>query len=141
VPARSVVVDAGPIVAALVANDEHHAWTNAHLSRLAPPLLTCEAVLSEAAFIVRRLGGSPSAVPALVEKGVLRVEFSLQDHAAHLAALMKRYARVPMSLADACLVRMAEVVEEAVVMTFDSDFRIYRVHGRKVIRLLSPEGI
>lgn len=139
--ARSVIVDAGPIVAALIANDEHHAWTSEQLSRLRPPMLTCEPALSEAAFIVRRLGGDPGAVPALVEKGVLRVGFSVQEQAAYLAALMRRYAQVPMSLTDACLVRMAELLDDAIVVTFDSDFRIYRRHGRKVIPLLAPEGV
>ena len=124
-----------------MANDERHAWTSEQLSRLRPPMLTCEPALSEAAFIVRRLGGDPSAVPALVENGVLRVAFSVQEQAAYLAALMQRYAQVPMSLTDACLVRMAELLDDAVVVTFDSDFRIYRKHGRKVIPLLAPEGV
>jgi predicted nucleic acid-binding protein len=140
-PAGNVVVDAGPIVASLIANDGHHAWITEQLARLRPPMLTCEPALSEAAFVVRRLGGDPAAVPALVEKGVLRVEFSVQEQAAYLAALMRRYAKVPMSLTDACLVRMAELLGDAVVLTFDSDFRIYRKHSRKVIPLLAPEGV
>ena len=139
--ARSVVVDAGPIIAWLVADDARHAWTNEQLSRLRPPLLTCEAALAEAAFIVKRLGGSPSTVPALVDKGVLRVAFSMQEHAAQLAALMRRYAEAPMSLADACLVRMIELLDDAVLMTFDSDFRIYRKHNRRLIPLLAPESV
>ncbi|HEY1291373.1 MAG TPA: PIN domain-containing protein [Burkholderiales bacterium] len=139
--ARNVVVDAGPIVASLVASDAHHAWTRDELSRMRPPLLTCEAALLEAAFIVQRAGGHPDAVPALVERGMLRIAFSLQDQAAHLAALMRRYATLPMSLTDACLVRMAELLDDAVVMTFDSDFRVYRKHNRRVIPLLAPEGV
>jgi len=138
---RNVVVDAGPIVASLIANDERHAWTSEQLSRLRPPLLTCEPALGEAAFIVTRLGGDSSAVPALVEKGVLRIAFSVQDQAACLAVLMRRYAQVPMSLTDACLVRMTELLDDAVLVTFDSDFRIYRRHTRKVIPLLAPEGL
>ena len=104
-------------------------------------MLTCEPALGEAAFIVKRLGGDSSAVPALVEKGVLRIAFSVQDQAAYLAALMRRYAQVPMSLTDACLVRMTELLDDAVLVTFDSDFRIYRRHTRKVIPLLAPEGL
>ena len=139
--ARNVVVDAGPIIASLVAGDERHAWTSEQLSRLRPPLLTCEAALSEAAFVVKRLGGDPAAVPMLVEAGVLGIAFSVQDQAAHLRALMRRYAQVPMSLTDACLVRMTELIDDAVVLTFDSDFRVYRKQGRKVIALLAPEGV
>jgi len=124
-----------------MANDERHGWTSGQLSRLRPPLLTCEAVLGEASFVVKRLGGDSGAIPPLVEKGALRVEFSLQDQAGYVSALMRRYARVPMSLADACLVRMTELLDDAVLLTFDSDFRIYRKHTRKVIPLLAPEGV
>lgn len=111
------------------------------LGRLRPPLLTCEPALSEAAFIVKRLGGNPSSVPTLVEKGVLRIAFSVQEQAARLSALMRRYAQVPMSLTDACVVRMTELLDNAVVLTFDSDFRIYRRHVRKIIPLLAPEDL
>ncbi len=136
--ARNVVVDAGPIIASLVANDARHAWAREQFSRLRPPLFTCEPVLSEVAFVLERLGGEASAAPALVEKGVLRVAFSVQEQAASLQVLMRRYAEVPMSLADACLVRMAELIDDATVMTFDADFRIYRRRGRQVIPLLAP---
>jgi len=125
----------------LSAGDAQHGWTLEHLSRLKPPLLTCEPVLSEAAFIVSRIGGEPSVVPALLDKGVLRIDFSIQDQAGHLRALMDRYSKLPMSLADACLVRMSELIDDSVVMTFDSDFRIYRKSNRKVIPLMAPEGI
>lgn len=140
-PARNVVVDAGPIVALLIADDARHAWTRAEWSVIRPPLLTCEPALGEAAFVLLRLGRDPAVVPRLVERGVLRVAFSVQEQAASVAALMERYSQVPMSLADACLVRMAELLEEAAVMTFDSDFRIYRKHNRRVIPLVAPEGV
>lgn len=139
--ARNVVVDAGPIVASLIAGDDLHEWTREQLSSLRPPLLTCEPVLSEAAFVVKRLGGDPGAVPALVEKGVLRIEFSLQAQAGEVRALMNRYRGVPMSLADACLVRMSELIADSAVMTMDGDFRIYRKNGRRMIPLIAPSGV
>jgi predicted nucleic acid-binding protein len=138
---RNVVVDAGPVVALLIEADEHYLWTKEQWSRLKPPMLTCEPVLSEAGFVLERLGGDPSAVPALVEKGVLKVGFSVQEHATYLRALMERYRNVPMSLADACLVRMTELLDDAAVMTFDSDFRIYRRSGRNIIPLIAPADI
>ena len=138
---KSIVVDAGPIVALLIEADLHHSWTREQWSRLKPPMLTCEPALSEAGFILKRLGGDPSAVPALVEKGVLKVSFSVQEQAAYLRVLMERYSETPMSLADACLVRMTELLDDAAVMTFDSDFRIYRRGGRKMIPLIAPEGV
>jgi predicted nucleic acid-binding protein len=138
---RNVVVDAGPIVASLIEADTHHRWTTEQWARLKPPMLTCESVLSEAGFILKRLGGDPSTVPALVDRGVLRIGFSMQDQAASVRALMQRYGQVPMSLADACLVRMTELLNDPAVMTFDSDFRIYRRSGRAVVPLIAPEGI
>jgi predicted nucleic acid-binding protein len=105
---------------------------------LLPPLLTCEPVLTEAAFLVRRAGGTGGEIPALVRKGVLRVAFAVQQEAAALEALMRRYRNVPMSLADACLVRMSEATDEATVFTLDADFGIYRRRGRMVIPTLMP---
>jgi predicted nucleic acid-binding protein len=138
---RNVAVDAGPIVSFLVGDDAMHTWTKERFSALLPPLLTCEPVLSEAGFILERLGGDPAKVPELVEKGVLRVAFGVQEHAKQLTALMRSYANVPMSLADACLVRMTELLDDVIVVTFDADFRIYRRHRRLLIPLLAPEGI
>lgn len=139
--ARNVVVDAGPIVAWLDAADARHRWAVAQIGRLTPPLLTCEAVLSEAAHLVRRGGGDPASVLALVLKGIVQVGISVQEHAAQLHILMEKYSRIPMSLADACLVRISELVDDPVVMTFDADFQIYRRSGRKVIPLVAPEDI
>jgi predicted nucleic acid-binding protein len=139
--AESVVVDAGPIVAWLNGRDARHEWAKGEFARLRPPLLTCEPVLAEAAFLVQRSGGDPGAVLALVVKGVLRVAISLQDEAAHLHALTRRYRNVPMSLADACLVRLSELLDNVSVMTLDADFRVYRRKGRQVIPILAPEGV
>jgi predicted nucleic acid-binding protein len=139
--AGNVVVDAGPIVAWLNGRDAQHEWAKGEFGRLKPPLRTCEPVLAEAAFLVQRSGGDPGAVLALVVKGVLRVAISLQDEAAHLHALMRRYHDVPMSLADACLVRLSELVDDVYVMTLDGDFRIYRRKGRQVIPIRAPEGV
>jgi predicted nucleic acid-binding protein len=65
----------------------------------------------------------------------------MQQQAAYLRTLMERYEDVPMSLADACMVRMTELFDNAAVMTFDADFRIYRRSGRKIIPLVAPEEI
>lgn len=105
---------------------------------LTPPLLTCEPVLTEASFLVRRAGGTGGEIAALVRKGVLQVAFALQQEAAAVESLMRRYRSVPMSLADACLVRMSETMDEVVVFTLDADFGIYRRRGRQVIPTLSP---
>jgi len=136
---RHRLIDTGPLVALLNAGDRYHAWARDTLDSMEPPLLTCDAVLSEACFLVRRLKGGSSAVLTLVERGVIRPSFRLEEEAGAVGRLMKKYESVPMSLADACLVRMTELEEETVILTLDSDFRIYRRSGRKAIRLIAPE--
>ena len=135
---RRLIVDTGPIVSFLNANDSHHAWTRALLDRTEPPLATCEAVLSEACFLLRTLHSGPDAVLDLVERGVLVVGFSLSTEIVAVRKLAARYANVPMSLADACLVRMAELDDKAAVLTFDSDFAVYRKNRRQVIPTVRP---
>ena len=134
----SVVVDTGPIVAMLDADETNHEWVMGQIRRLRPPLLTCEAVLTEAAFLVARGGSTPDVIPQLVTRGLLTVAKLFDDDAAAIAKLMIRYRSVPISLADACLVRLAERTSNATVFTLDSDFRIYRQKGRRIIPLLSP---
>jgi predicted nucleic acid-binding protein len=139
--AEKVLVDTGPIVAILIPKDQHHQWAKEQFSVLLPPLLTCEAVLSEAQFIVHRLGGNPIAVLEMVTKGVLNLAFSLEAETERLIKLQRSYQNVPMTLADACLVRMSELHTQSRVLTTDSDFRIYRRHSRQVISLLAPHGV
>ena len=105
----------------------------------APPLLTCEPVLTEAAFLLKREGRDTDPLFALLDRGVIRIGLSIQEQQADLRALMRRYRNRPMSLADACLVRLSEIHAAAEVLTLDSDFRIYRRHGNKVIALRMPE--
>ena len=133
-----IIIDTGPIVALLNKRDEFHEWARETLDGLAPPLLTCEPVLAEASYIVRRLDGGPAAVLDLVTRGVLEVAFRLDHELLSLRTLITKYASVPMSLADACLVRMAEMRPRAAILTLDSDFGIYRRSGRHTLRLIRP---
>lgn len=136
----TVVVDTGPIVALLDADEARHDWARARFEDLRAPLLTCQAVLSEASFLLRRAGADPSLPVRLVRRGVLEVAslFDTDTDADALARLMRRYADVPMSFADACLVRIVEKTRDASVMTLDSGFAIYRQARRRTIPLLAP---
>lgn len=136
----TVVADTGPIVALLDADEAHHEWARKQFEVLAAPLLTCEAVLSEASFLLARAGADPSMPVTLVERGVLRVTRVLSSPEDVLAVgrMIRRYRNVPMSLADACLVRMVERADQASVLTLDSDFRVYRQENRRVIPVLTP---
>jgi len=136
--AASVVVDTGPIVALLDADDQHHAWVKTQFERLRPPLITCEAVLTEASFLIARGGGEAASVIELVERGVLNIAQLFNSEAASVARLMRRYKNVPMSVADACLVRLIELTSQSTLFTMDSDFEIYRQRGRRLIPLLAP---
>ena len=133
------LLDTGPLVSFLAAGLRHHAWAVEQWKLLRPPLLTCEPVLTEAAFLLGREGCSADALFDLLERGVIRVAIAIEKERADLRALMQRYRNRPMSLADACLVRLSEIHASAEVFTLDSDFRIYRRHGNRVISVLMPD--
>jgi uncharacterized protein len=134
----NVLVDAGPLVAWLNADDEHHSWARQQFEHLRPPLFTCEAAIMEAAFLLTGPRLDPTAVVTLISRGVLQVSFALQTESEVVADLMRRYRNVPMSMADACLVRMSEIYENCAVLTTDSDFMIYRRFGRRSIPTVLP---
>ena len=135
------VVDTGPLVAPFSRADQYQHWAREEFERLTPPLFTCEAVLSETQLLVRERGGNPLAVLEMVKRGMLNVAFELEDEVERLLELQRSYADVPISLADACLVRMTELHARSRVMTTDSDFRIFRRNRRQIIPLLAPPGI
>ena len=134
--AASVLVDAGFVIALLSRRDRHHRWAVAQSPGLPPPWKTCDAVLSEA-FHLLGSRGRP-ALSALLRRGAVVLAFELADELDRVLNLMQKYADVPMSLADACLVRMSETMADPVIFTTDTDFRIYRRHGRQVIPRRTP---
>jgi uncharacterized protein len=133
-----VLLDTGPLVSFLAAGLTHHIWVCEQWKRLRPPLLTCEPVLTEAAFLLKREGRAVDDLFELLERRVIRVGLQVEEQQADLRALLQRYRDRPMSLADACLVRMAELHADSRVFTLDNDFRLYRRHGNKVIPVLMP---
>ena len=135
---RRVILDTGPLVAIINGRDKYHKWATLQWSQIDPPLLTCEAVLSEACFLLGSLDGGKIAVLKLVQRRILHIPFSLVEHTNQISWLLKKYSNVPMSLADACLVRMAELYSESTILTLDADFSIYRKNKRQVIPILSP---
>ena len=136
---KRVIADAGPLVAYLKRDDQQHAWAEEMFRRFHTPLRTCDAVLSEAFFLLQQTHGGGEQLLALLERGLVVPDFNLAAELPAIAQLLRRYRSVPMSLADACLVRMAEQERDVAVFTLDSDFKIYRRHGRQTIPLISPE--
>jgi len=134
--ARNVLVDAGFLVALLSRRDSHHPWAVMQAPGHAPPWRTCEAVLSEA-FHLLGARGVPG-LSALLRRRALIAAFDLDNDVESVLRLLQKYANVPMSLADACLVRMTETLPDPVILTTDSDFRIYRRHSRQVVPCMMP---
>jgi predicted nucleic acid-binding protein len=133
-----VLLDTGPLLTFLAEGLEHHDWVCAQWASIPSPMLTCEPVFTEAAFLLEREGLAADPLFVLMERGVIRVGLHVEEHQAELRALMRRYQNRPMSLADACLVRMSEIYAGATVFTLDSDFLVYRRHGRNVLPVLMP---
>ena len=105
---------------------------------MSDPLWTCEAVVSEAVFLLQAEGADPDPILRLIERGLVRLDFALDEHHPDVFRLLRKYRDRPMSVADACLVRMAELADASQVFTTDRDFLVYRRKGRHVIPLLSP---
>ncbi|MGH9200262.1 MAG: type II toxin-antitoxin system VapC family toxin [Vicinamibacterales bacterium] len=135
---RGVVLDTGPLVALVNARDRHHDWSVLQWSQIEPPLLTCESVISEACFLLGQTRSGAAPVLEMLARNALSTSFRLSEHARNVRSLMRKYSDVPMSVADACLVRMAEITTHSTVLTLDRDFKLYRKHGRQVIPLLIP---
>ena len=134
----NVLVDTGPLVAFLVETDSHHAWAVERFQELPAPFLTCEPVLTETFYLVSRLHNGPRRFFELLSSGLLNVEFAVLAERAALRKLIYKYADIPMSLADACVVRMAEQIDGSLVFTTDNRFRAYRKNVRQLIPLIIP---
>lgn len=135
---KRVIVDTGPLVAYFDRDSEFHGWTRERFQELADPLISCQPVLTEALFILKRGGIDPDLILALVERGDLICDFDVRREIVSLRRLLKKYRDLPATLADVCLVRMSELHGDCTVLTLDSDFRIYRKNGRQVIPVISP---
>ncbi len=136
--ADPVVLDTGPLVAIIDGDDSRHEWAKAQLASLQPPFLTCEAVLSEAMFLLPHAKRGIPTLLSFLREGLVQVSFDFDDNLEAATRLIAKYQDPPMSMADACLVRMSELHDRARVFTLDSHFRFYRRHGRQSIPLIFP---
>ena len=133
---KNCIVDSGSLAALLDPREEHHVWARETLSRQPLPWLSCEAVLSEGFFLLHP--PHARALDQLLRRGHLRPAFNLTEELLQILALRAKYADVPMSLADACLVRMTETLPDPVVVPTDAAFKIYRRFNRQVVPCLMP---
>lgn len=132
----SVLLDTGVIVALLDRSERFHSQCVEVLSELSGALVTCEASVAEACYLLRDVRGAPEAVIANVGNGVFQIPVRLIDQAQSVEKLLKKYRDVPMDLADACLVDMADRLGTGRILTLDTDFEIYRWRARRKFELL-----
>ena len=135
---RGIILDTGPLVAYLASDEQHHKWATQQFKSHDGPIITCESVISEAWFLLQHNPAHLGRLRAMLADGVFDLTFHLEDHGSAIGALMDHYHDVPMSLADACLVRLSEIHSKLPLLTLDSDFKIYRRHGRQLIPVISP---
>jgi len=134
-----IIADTGVIAAFLNPKDQWREWTVEKWRTLPAPFMTCESVITEACFLLHHTKDGEQDVLSLVDAGILQIDFRLSDEAAAVKSLMKKYENVPMSFADACLVRMSETIKDSIVFTTDGDFHIYRKNGKQKVDLIIPE--
>jgi len=129
------ILDAGPLIAALNREDQYHSWACEILERLGPPFYSCPEAMAEAAALT----GQPVAIVEMINAGEIILAFDLSEHAAAVLSLLKKYADRNMDLADACIVRMTELMRDCRVITLDcADFAVYRRNGRGSIPIIAP---
>jgi predicted nucleic acid-binding protein len=133
-----ILADTGPLVALLNPRDQHHGWAMARFSEFTEPLVTCEPVLTEALFLLGASPGGAAALLSLWDRGSLLIDFSAEREKPTLRKLLTKYRDLPMSFADACLVRMTELHADVMVWTLDSHFGVYRRAGRQSIPRIVP---
>ena len=132
------IADTGLLVAFANRNDRHHEWAVGVAESVTEPLLTCEAVLAEAAFHLE----SVPLVLAMLREGLITLAFDCRDHLQQLSALAERYASRKPDLADLCLIRMSELFPRHNVVTVDrNDFRVYRRNKRETIPIVCPPDV
>ncbi len=132
------ILDTGAILAFLSRRDRFHMWAVAAFKKLPANLITCEAVLSELFFLLKSYPPGAESVIQMLQGGSLKV-LSLNQELDSITNLMRKYSDVPMSFADACLVRIAELSTRGIVVTLDSNFKTYRLKKNQKVSLMMPD--
>lgn len=136
-----IIVDTGPLVAFLRRNEQYHQWSRETFAAYKPPFYTSEPVLAEACFLIERGGGHADDLLEMLDRGLIVIGINIQDYVKAIRKQIVKYHNMPMSLADASLVLLSELQDRSLVLTLDSDFRIYRRFGRKTIPVMMPNEL
>ncbi len=133
-----VIVDTGPLYAMLDRGDKFFDWSTSQLKNIRPPLMTCDAVLTETFFLAAKDARACQALGVFLKKDIIISRFDSMANCGRVLELMATYRGTPMSFADACLVCMVENNPGSVIFTLDRDFTVYRQHRRRTIPLIAP---
>lgn len=136
---KRVIIDSGPLVAFLNKNDPYHEWVKTQFSIIIPPLITCESVISEACFLLGRFPKGVRHILELIQRELIILPIDFQAESLSIKSLLEKYNNIPMSLADACLVRLCEQLSESVVCTTNRNFTLYRKNKRDIIPVILPD--
>lgn len=135
---QQVILDTEPLIALIDRREPAHKWVTHQVMKIQPPLITCEAVISEAVFLLKHVHGGIEALKGLLDTRSIQIGFQLDSQVQQVTDLLIRYDSVPMDFADACLVRMAELFPNSPVLTLDSDFQIYRKNKNQIVATIAP---
>jgi len=133
---NAALLDAGVIVALMDRREKFHRVCADSVDVIQSPLVTCEPVIGEACYLLREVRGAAEAVMDNIASGVFQIPFQLSSFAVDVSRLIRKYTDLPASLADACLIQLANQLGTGDILTLDSDFRIYRWGTNKPFRLL-----
>ena len=137
---KPVLLDTGVIVALLDRSERHHTQCATVVGGLKTALVTCEAVIAESCYLLRRFPGAAETVLENVDRGIFNIPFRLSEVAAPVRSLLRKYRDVPADLADACLIHLADQLSSADILTLDDDFQTYRWRKNRQFRLLVNLG-
>jgi predicted nucleic acid-binding protein len=135
---QPILVDASFLVSVYDKREPYHRQCMAALDEVNRALVTCEPVVTEAIYLLRRLSGAPQAILASIQAGQLEIPFQLARGADEVLACYTKYRDTPCDFADACLIAMADQLGTGDILTLDSDFKHYRWRGNKRFRMLVP---
>src|SRR5262249_61597341 len=113
----TAIVKVEPFVAVFGRAKQSHRWVAERIEERDAPLLVCEPVLAEAMYLIARYATAQDVLLGLVQNGALNVAFRIEEHIDAIRKLLQKYRDTPMSLADACIVRMAEIYDRHVVFS------------------------
>jgi predicted nucleic acid-binding protein len=133
---KPVLLDTGVIVALIDRRERYHARCVDLVESLERPLVTCEVAIAESCYLLRALPGGVEAVLENIERGMVQIPFHLSQSATPVRTLLKKYRDLPASLADACLIHLADRFDTGDILTLDRDFLTYRWRRNRPFRFL-----